>query len=312
MKYLYRIFFSLFGFFVLSSIFYCFVEEGLFLYTKNASKKSQEMFLDSTRYDAVFIGTSRTYQNIDVEIIDSIAHVKTYNLGMAGAGGYEILLSLKGYLSVHPTPKAVVLNLDRNIFDIKRGFHNPLFYLRSFENNEVYNAFKEKGYFAWMYKNVPFSRMLEYSDDARNNSIRGWLGERDSKINCYNGFLPNYEKTGKFDTIYNNVTAIGHGKENFSYLDSIVSLCNKIGSKLIFITSPVYNHHYYKRYSDYSYLISMVKNNYLNECGIKMYYFDSIPINYNIKYFADNIHLNRIGTQQFSVVLAEKIVDNLK
>ncbi|MBN8697661.1 MAG: hypothetical protein J0L87_14105 [Bacteroidetes bacterium] len=270
------------------------------------------MFVDDEAYDVLYLGTSRTFQNIDVQICDSITGRKNYNLGMGGAGGFEILSVFKAFLQVHPTPKNVVLNFDRNILDTLRGFHNPIPYFNHLNNDEVNKTLKEKGYPVWFYKNVPFTRVVEFNDDTRNNCIRGLLGKKDSHNKGYHGFLPNYEKIGKFDTVYKTKTMIGHSKGNFRYVDSIVEICQKQGINLIFVVSPVYKKHFSKRYLDYDLIMGKVKTEYNQGKGIPILFFDTLPLNFNKSYFADNIHLNRIGTTQFSIVLSQKIMEVLK
>jgi hypothetical protein len=289
-----------------TSIFYL-LDKGLTKYSSNISKKFTEMFSDTSNYDVLLLGTSRTYQNIDVKICDSITGMKFYNLGIGGAGGFEIMTALKGFLESHSPPKKVVLNVDGNMLDIHRGFHNPTFYFHSLENSAIYSAFKEKGYPVWLYKNIPFTRMFEFNDDMRNNCLRGLFFLKDEGVECYHGYLPMLEKIGKFDTIYKKVSSLGNVSENFQYIDSIVNICKINKIHIIFITSPVYNHHFSKRNIDYDVIMEEIKEEIASKQGIPMLFFDDLPLNFSYKNFADNIHLNLYGTRLFSYILANKL-----
>ena len=240
MKYLVRFISVFLLFFVLSICFFAYMNVGLTKYSESTSVKYYEMYKDNAAYDVLILGTSRTYYNIDVQTCENETGERFYNLGIAGSGGYEIQNSLKGFLAVHPKPKTVILNIDGNMVDIKREFHNPTVYFNSLENKAIYESFNEKGYPAWLYKNIPFTRVVEFNDDIRNNCLRGHLGEKDTYVSHYHGYLPMRKNIGKFDTIYKKTTELGHLVENYQFIDSVFQTCKRNKIELIFVVTNTF------------------------------------------------------------------------
>jgi hypothetical protein len=312
MKYLLRILAVIVILFVFGNFVYFFVNKSIVSYSASSFEKFEELFVSSQKFDVLLIGSSRTHRNIDVKICDSITALKFYNGGISGAHGFEMLTTLKGFLAAHSAPKLVVLNIDPGVFSIDRTFFNATFYFNSLNNGQIYEAFSSKGYPVWLYKHVPFTRVFEFNDDLRNDCIRGFIGKKDNYRNAYHGYLPMSENIGEFDTIYKTQLSIGRDSANFQYLNSIINVCKDRKIKLVFIVAPVYNHHYSKRYRDYSLIIEDLNTKIAKRERIPILFFDDQSLNYSMKYFDDNIHLNLKGTQEFSVTLAEQLKEQLK
>lgn len=307
MKYIYRI--SLvFSIFCLCSIFlFKLLDKGLVAYSKSTYNKFYEMFTDTSKYDILFLGTSRTHRNIDVKICDSVLNLKTYNAGISGAGGYEIYSVAKGFLESHPSPKVIVLNIDPPIFDIKKGFFEPISYFHSLNNSKIYDALQRKDYPVILYKNIPFTRMMELNDDSKNNSIHGLSGKEDDYSNTYHGYLQMEDKVSKIDTVYKNGSVLAPHLENYQYIDSIVKLGEQKNIKFVLIIGPIYDHSYLKTYINYKDVKKIIANKYSSNPSVSIVYFDDLPLNNNRNYFFDNIHLNLSGTKTFSLILAQKL-----
>lgn len=276
------------------------INKGLVNYDSNSYEKFEEMFCDSSYYQCIIIGNSRVHRNIDVQLLDSITRKKNYNAGIAGAGGYEIYIALRAFLKTHPRTKDVILNIDKGLLKNDKLFFNPSLYLNSFENKEIYNAFCEKGYPAFLYKWLPFTKMIEFNDDMRKNALAGLIGKEKTSNKNYHGYLPMQENIGKFDTIYSKTEPFDQAKEDYCYIDSIVHFCIKNELRLKLISTPGYNKHYYKKYSNYPQFINYIEKNYSEKFNIPFYILDTIPVIYNKNNFSDNIHFNIVGTQLFT------------
>lgn len=293
----------------LSIVILCYLvfERGMIKYYEASYQKFDEMFDKNEYYDVLLLGSSRTHRNIDTHICDSLSQFTFYNAGISGAGGYEMLTALNGFLFVHPRPKVVILNIDIGIVNIDRVFFNPNFYLPSLNNDAVYSSLKRKEYPVFMLKYLPPSRFIEYNDDVRIDAIRGLIGKKETPFKQYKGYLAMYENVGKFDTVFLKKEQLALVKENFKYLDSVVDICASKGIKLVFITSPVYKRFYVNKYSDYPNFINHIKNNY----KVPILFFDNSELNFNRKYFSDNIHLNKLGSELFSKDLVKSLGVNI-
>jgi hypothetical protein len=69
----------------------------------------QYVLFSSEHNDVIFVGDSACWNGVDPIRLRRLAGLKSYNLAIAGLGAQVCPLALKGYLSRHPKPKAVVL-----------------------------------------------------------------------------------------------------------------------------------------------------------------------------------------------------------
>lgn len=286
------------------------VFNGLFYYSNSSYQKIDEMFNNIDDYDAIIIGNSRAHRNIDVKILDSITKKHIYNGGISGAGGFEMFVSLKAFIYQHLNTKTVILNIDNGILNIDKGFFNSSLYINALDNDVIFEAFQEKKYPVLLYKYVPFSKMVEFNDDMRANALNGLRAKTSPSIGLYHGYLPMPDGTINIDTVFGQPKRLIMNEENFMYLDSIVLFCQKNNLNLNFIYSPIYDKHYYKVYSNYGTFCNKIVDNYSKKYKIPLLKFDTLYINFNKKYFWDNIHLNKLGTELFSSELAKILSKN--
>lgn len=298
-------------FLILVSISFLVTEKGLEYYYQSSYEKFNDMFSENDKsYDVLLLGSSRTHRNIDVRICDSICQLSFYNAGISGAGGYEMLTSLKGFLQSHPKPKFVILNIDAGILNIDRVFFNPNLYLMNLDNDAIYSSMELKNYPVFLYKHLPFFKFIEFNDDMRIDALRGLLGRKETIFMHYNGYLAPYEKSMPLDTLNSKVVTTVFNDTNFQYVDSIVRICRKNHINICFINSPSYTNCYKKIFSNYSTALNKINTDYCQRYNIKMLDFDTLNMNSNYDYFLDNIHLNKKGTQMYSTYLANSLKSN--
>ena len=306
MKYILRILLVLVIVCLFASLIYEVLSKGQSQY-RNGYAKYKEMFVDSTLYDVVLIGSSRTHRNINTQICDSVTKLSFYNAGISGARFYEISTVFHAFFYTHPpVTKYLIYNIDDLRFSTDNKFYNPTLYFDFFENAEIYNAFKNKKYPVWCYKNLSFTRILEYNDDLRNNSLKGLTGEVNPEDLGYKGFckmpVHKFKKTnfggGRIDSVPD------YSRNNS--LKSILTFCKKNHIKVIFIISPIYDNYYNKRTSNFDELVFNFEI-FANKENALFWRFDKISLCYNEEYFTDFNHLNEKGADIFSAILSKEV-----
>jgi len=311
MQYILRIVFVFFTTFIVASLVYALFNIGQAAY-RNNYKKHKEMFVDSTKYDVLLVGSSRAYKNIDPIICDSITELSFYNAGVAGAKFYEISMIFSAYFNTHRVvPKYIVYNLDELNFSTDKNFFNPTLYFDFLDNPEIYKGFKYKKYPVWLYKYIPFTRALEYNDDLRNNALKGLLGHVNLEDITVKGYSKmTHDNFKKLATNNPRPIKLGTYKNN-TFFNSIITFCKKNNIKLIFVISPVYDSYYKKSISNYDEVVDDFQT-FTDNNNYSFWRFDTIPVCYSKKYFADDTHLNKNGTDVFSTILAKKIKEFIK
>ncbi|PVD52029.1 hypothetical protein DC498_11610 [Terrimonas sp.] len=219
--------------------------------------------------------------------------------------------ALQGYLEVHPSPKYVILNYDLGVLSSEKRLYNPIFYYYFLNNKAVYNAVADTDKFTWLYKHFPFMQYLRFNDDIRIEAIKGIMGKHYTFDSNYKGYSRMEETIGKFDTTYLHRDSLKYEVRNNDYLNNIINTCRQKDINLIFFVGPVYNHHFDKKYADYSSIIKS-SNLFAKENNIPFIRFDSIPLNTSSDNFSDNIHLSEVGSKIFSLILVEKLKFYLK
>lgn len=310
MKYIIRIVLILIVAGILTQGLYALLSKGQSTY-RNDYKKYREMFADSSKYDAVIFGSSRAYKNIDPLICDSLTGLSFYNAGVSGAKFYEISMIFSAYFEAHPSaPRFIIYNLDELNFSTDKKFFNPTLYFDFFCNSKIYNGFKGKQYPVWLYKNIPFTRILEYNDDSRNDALKGFFGHvnpEDITQKGYSKMVIDELKTMKKNAA--GSIKLGTYKNN-SCFDVIINFCSKNNVKIIFTISPVYNNYYKNKITNYDDLVNDFQK-YANDHNYPFWRFDTIPICNDSRHFTDDVHLNKSGTDVFTTLLAKKISEYL-
>ncbi len=304
MQYLARFFFVSLFVYVILSLGYSKVGEGYRAYVGATDDKFKHLFVDSTFYDVLLLGSSRTHRNIAPVVCDSITGISFYNAGVSGAVGFEMETVLRGYLSEHPAPKFVLLNFDLGILSNDRRLYNPIIYYNYMDNDEIYSSISAIENLAWLYKYVPFFRLLSFNDDTRYEAMGGLLGQTHRYNTDFKGFSPIPYRFTKFDVRTIRPTYLSCDIFNLPALNSIVDVCRKKGVKLIFFNSPVYNSYYSRRYSNYDSILDAA-DLYCTFNEISFLRFDSLFNEYPDSFFFDDIHLNEEGSYKFSVDFAD-------
>ena len=103
--------------------------------------KLTAIFQKHNLYNAIFIGSSRAESHFNPQIIDSITHLNSFNIGIAGATMPIILGCLEAYLQNSKSPKYVIMNIDFQSFDRNKDtIYNFPRYFPYLDNDKLYNS----------------------------------------------------------------------------------------------------------------------------------------------------------------------------
>jgi hypothetical protein len=285
------------------------VKKEIDKYQNHSSGRLAELLYNNTAYNVLFIGSSRTHLTVNPKIIDSICKVNSYNAGIEGANLFEFRMMLHAYLQNHPPPKWLILTLDLHSFAFNPKFFNYAQYF-SFTNNSVIKKYlNDNGYCTLRLKLFPFLEMTDYDDNTKGFFIKGLLGG--SEINegdfQYKGYVSNTQNyITSEDSTSTTTIPLPVSDTAKEYLSDILQTCKDNNIKLIFTYAPEYKHKYQQHHSNSSKILSMidsvaVKNN------IPFFRDDNLSICSDPKLFANIGHLNRVGADKYSCILAKEI-----
>lgn len=295
--------------FTIMALSYLLIDKGLSNYYVHSYAKLQEATAGENQYDMVYFGSSRVHNSLNPLFIDSILDMNSYNFGIGGANLVEFKLMIESYLSNHESPKFIILGLDYRSFELHRDFSSPIIYFPFLSDKAVYRNFSEYSDWAWWYKNLPFSRIFEFDDYTRGNSVKGLLGlSTDIPVHQkeYNGFLTNFQTSIEEDAIAEfNIRTSVKGRA-VSNLKEIVKLANSSGSKLILLYAPEYKQRFQEGCENSNVVLEYI-DHFSIENQLKYWRDDTIGLCDEHFLFKDVGHLNERGAEEYSIFFAERI-----
>jgi hypothetical protein len=277
-------------------------------YQQHQMERLSELFYNNTKYDVLFLGSSRTHLTVNPKIIDSICGVNSYNAGVEGGNLFEFNMLWEAYLQNHPPPKALVLTLDLHSFDTYDFFNQTIYY--SFTKNRIIDScLNARGHNTKAIRLFPFLKITEYDDETRGFFIRGLMGRNSVPQGdfSYKGYLSNTDNTLSWAGNYNLVSKpVALSENRIALLQNILSICQRKGTKVIFTYAPEYKNILKKMVSNQKEVLE-----YINGVAVKnqLQYFrdDELSLCNDSSLFANAGHLNRRGADIYSIILATRL-----
>lgn len=279
-------------------------------YHVHLNEKMQEIYRHDTRYDILFIGSSRMHTTIYPKIVDSITGLSCYNAGNDGANAFEFYLILKGFLVNHAPPKMLVLSIDAGSLTLDKKMEYPMQYFNYTDNQEVKQALKlHSRYNTLLLQRVPMLQALYYDDYVKSMALRGLAGQNELK---YKGDIRDKgfwslgkacledKKLAKKEITYKLAP------EDVKYLSDIIDLCKQHKIDLVFTYAPEYNKsskEYVKNFDEVIETVSSIAK----QNGIDFYRDDELPMCNDRCYFFDFNHVNNQGAITYTTILAERL-----
>jgi len=240
------------------------------------------------------MGNSRAWLQYSPQILDTILHKETYNLGIDGSPINRQVCRYNLYRKYNSKPSVIIQNIDFLTMDYRIGYERNQFF-PYFWNIDFRKAFFEIEPFSFLEKYIPFYRYFHFGimnmSDYETRLEKGYLG-RDSK---WDGSILAEMEPLRFKPDSRSV----------SIFESYLEEAYKEGIKVIFVYAPMYSGATEKllnldeMYSFYSTLAEKY------DIPIIDFNFDDICS--DTTYFYNATHLNRTGAEIFSNKLGKEI-----
>lgn len=292
------------------------IEKGLNNYKKHSYGRLEEIFVKNTKFDILFIGSSRTHTTIHPGIIDSITGLSTYNAGMEGAAISEFKMIFDGYLLHHPPPKILILTIDQNSLRLTHDLFDQAQYFPFLNKNKfIKKEFDNMGGNTTLLNYFPFLELIYMDDYVKNNAVKGLLHKTDIKNGEfeYKGFLSNGIKCIDSITNKKNILAAITSSvyaEALNSFNAIIYTCKQRHIKLIITYAPQYRNCDGKMTVSFKRFIDIMDST-TSVNSLQFYRDDCLPLNNNACYFANRGHTNTQGAIAYSGILGKRIKEML-
>lgn len=292
-----------------------FMKYGIRRYQTDKYKNLNELLVERTGYDVLFIGSSRTHLTINPRIIDSVCHTNSYNAGIEGGNLYEFNMMLSAYLENHPAPEWLVLTLDLHSFVSDVDFFNPTQYYAYTGNTVIKRYLNENGHSTKLLQFFPFLELTEYDDNTKGFFIKGLLNlsEVPKGDFVYKGYLSNTlsQITDRPSTSSAEAKDIDISQSRKDCLTAILNTCKEKRIEIILTYAPEYKDGLKKSIRNSEAVLAYI-DSISSADSIPFFRDDRLPLCSDPALFVNAGHLNRKGADIYSGILAEKLKGYIK
>jgi hypothetical protein len=291
------------------------ITQGLRVSGYGEYKEWNEIFNGNINADLVINGSSRPFTAISPSILDSVLHLKSFNLAMNGSEFCHTNTKYLIYNEFNKAPKIVIQALDMHSLRKTDALPFPEQFLPYFENDLIkklvvsYGDFSTFDFyipsFKYLYKyTVQFVGICEYFNLIHFNN-RNYKGYRKTNLKTWDG----EGETTKFIIKHPHGIVINLDTISVKLFDSFLQNSKKLNIKVILVYPPLF--------IEYQYLIinrEEIMNLYkqfTKKYDLIFLDYSNDPISYNKSLFYNANHLNAEGSEIFSKKLSIDIKKKL-
>lgn len=250
--------------------------------------------LNNQHFDYVFLGSSRTENHIDCELIEKLTGKSCMNFGISGGtiGDMLVLMTLANSRNITFNEVFLQVDYSYNTSGISSNFKASLV---PYMNNNVVKKQLSKDGENFYYNHIPFYRYLKYDKVVGFREFCAVLLNKQPRTDLNVGFAPKIGNgmgvSGKLPIKY---------KETNEELKELVKLLNNNDVELSCFTAPFCENIENRKFANN--LETRVPN-FKNYISI----FDENP-----EYFFNCGHLNIEGARAFTKILIEDMIKSTK
>lgn len=267
-----------------------------------------DIYNSNANCDIAIYGSSRAWVHIDPKILSNSLNLDVYNFGIDGHNFWLQYLRHIEYLKHNKKPKTIILSLD--VFSLQKKIE--LYQPDQFIPYMLWNSNVQKYTSTYIgYNTIDyFLPLIRYT--GKTNSLKTIINNifvNQSTVNYRNnGFLG-------MDKKWNN--DLNKAKENkksyyikldttiITLFEKFINECKQNNIELIFVYTPEYIDG--QKFVSNRYEIIDLYKHFSNLYSIKFYDYSKDSICLNKKYFYNASHLNKLGSEIFSLNLVNDL-----
>ena len=288
-----------------------FVSKNLKKSNKYAQKEYplwNDLFEGNINSDILIYGNSRAWVHFDPFIIQDKLQFSVYNLGIDGHNFWLQFFRHQVLLAYNIKPKLIILSIDAFTFNKNKELYNfKQFLPYMLWNQEVQSATSRydvfKPYDFWL----PLVRYYGHSEvfEIATRQYTGHLSNPITRINGYQGQDKVWNTDFENSKAKMSAYTIDVDMQLISLFEEFIQDCIAQDIKLVFVYSPEYIEGQ-QFLSNRESIISMYKK-FSAKYDIPFYDYSNDSISFKKKYFYNATHLNKLGSEVFSVKFADTI-----
>ena len=284
--------------------------------------KLNEMIDHSTYHDLVFLGSSRTMEQVDPKIIDQFNGIRSFNGGMYGANILYSEMLLRCYLAHHRRPRLVVLDIDTLSLDTDINLEQYLpYYFPYLENDIVFSSLSALADpRVELVRKMPVLALPYYGDEILSNAFASyrrehfvfgaagmikWVAARKNPQRLKGFFARGEEWRPDADAVLDDCYINRQTAKGFEVLERLILMCKGQNIPIVLAFYPVYRD-YHRIVVNSAELIENLTE-VAKRHNVRFLRYDGISLGQTKANFYKYDHLNSLGAEKFSRILAEDI-----
>lgn len=281
---------------------------GLKSVNDNEYKEWNDVLGGKINSDIIIQGSSRAWVHISPKIIEEKTGYSCYNLGIDGYAFDMQLARNKMYMQNNIKPKMIIQSLDNFSLARRENQFNQKQFLPYFDNKEIRNAVEPYGYFDWFDYNLPLVRYIR-NKHVLLYGVISFIKPDFNKSTKYNGYQgKQLEWDGSFEKYKednpNGVTQ-KVDEEIVNQFDEFLENCKNNNIEVVLVYSPEYYEGQILQNNREE--IMDIYRSFAKKYSIKFLDYSSSEISFDKEYFYNSEHLNKMGSEKFTKMLAEDI-----
>lgn len=259
--------------------------------------------------DVLIMGNSRAFSHYSPEILDSVLHLNSYNLGIGGHPFNVQLLRYKMYEEHNKLPKVIIMNVDFFTFKTAIIGHEREQVFPYIRDSVMRSNLPNLG-FSWAEINLPLYRYFGYQMVVKDGLLEFFHIHHYHNQPSIKGYRP---QNGKWNpTILNKLETVESVADPkiWGLFENFLFDCNRKHIKVVLVYSPVYYKamQKLKNKEKFDLLILKISKKY----KLPFLDYSQEPICKDSNYFCVAIHLNENGAKFFSRKLANDLMSVIK
>jgi hypothetical protein len=273
----------------------------------NQFQKTNTIYSKQINADYIFLGSSRMYNTLNPKLVEHELGGSAYNLGMPAANINEILLLFQSYLKRNKKPALAVFSLDIFSLNDEKSFGFYPTYIYQAKDSDVAANLRNDGVHTWLHSYIPLFTTIEMDDYYRGVLIKVLTRQQELLPGDYHykGYASNTLATIQSETPVSMhkapITTTGINK-----LRKIMEICREMDVPALFTYAPEYKWNNLRNITNADSLMNLYHST-AQEYGFIFLRQDNLPMCQNPALFANAGHVNRIGADIYSDILAKQI-----
>lgn len=271
-----------------------------------------DIFNGNINAECLIYGSSRAYEHIDPLIIEKKTGLSSYNLGLDGQNFYLHRLRHQEYLKHNKKPRYIIYSLEVSTLTEKDGgFNKKQYFPFMFWNRDLEKYLSPLEGFSKQEFYLPLVRYMgdaELLGEIATDVLKPSIQKNPCRTKGYRGmeqeWNKDFEEAQKKYKIYPMKVDSGYVRMFDEFLKGCID--NQI--KFVFVYTPQYIDG--QKFVSNKDSILGIYRDFGKKYDIPFIDYSHDTISYNKKYFYNSSHLNKEGSQLFSNIFVDYLIEN--